>query len=463
VALLDPAPVGDLEVRDEIGVVHAQERLVAVIGGRPELRTRGTERVAERIAPFGFLVSGNRDAEPDARARRVPAMALVEHHRHREAHAVTLPEVARYAPAMVNPVPPAPRPRARDVGVVIGSLPTGPTNGIVDVPGVRVGHATVWHDEPSVARTGVTVIVPDDLGALFTSPIAAGTAVLNGAGELTGSLTIGEWGVLETPIALTSTMAVGRAYDGLVQAMIAAHPGVGVDECVIPTVGECDDSFLDDARGLSVTAQHVIDALADAGSGAVAEGAVGAGAGMTCLGYKGGIGTASRVLDGYSVGVLALTNFGVSEQLVVDGVPVGRLLPVDDDESGETPAEGSCIVVVATDAPVSHAQCERIARRAGLGLARTGSIAHHGSGEIFCAFSTTYRGPREEGETVVTRVEVAAHRLNDLFAATVEATEEAVLNSLFVADTVVGVGGHRAIGLPHDRVVELLRSHGRLR
>jgi L-aminopeptidase/D-esterase len=344
--------------------------------------------------------------------------------------------------------------------VVIGVLPTGSTNGIVDVPGVRVGHATVWHDEPCIARTGVTVIVPDALDALFESPIAAGTAVLNGAGELTSSLAIAEWGVLETPIALASTMAVGRAYDGLVQAMLAAHPGVGTDDCVIPAVGECDDSFLDDARALSVTAQHTVDALAKASSNAVVEGAVGAGSGMTCLGYKGGIGTASRVVpDGFTVGVLALTNFGVGEQLVVDGVPVGRLLPVVGDGSGE----GSCIVVVATDAPLSHAQCERVARRAGLGLARTGSIAHHGSGEIFCAFSTTARGPRENREAVITRVEVASHALNELFAATVEATEEAVLNSLFVADTVVGVDGHRSVGLPHDRVVDLLRTHGRLR
>jgi D-aminopeptidase len=364
---------------------------------------------------------------------------------------------------MESSAPPAARPRARDVGVVIGTLPTGPTNGIVDVPGVRVGHATVWHDEPYVARTGVTVIVPDSLDALFDSPIAAGTAVLNGAGELTSSIAIAECGLLETPIALASTMAVGRAYDGLVQAMIAAHPGVGTDDCVIPAVGECDDSFLNDARGLSVTAQHTLDAIANATANAVVEGAIGAGSGMSCLGYKGGIGTSSRVLDGCTVGVLALTNFGVSEQLVVDGVPVGRLLPFEGGAAGEWPAEGSCIVVVATDAPVSHAQCERIARRAGLGLARTGSIAHHGSGEIFCAFSTTHRGPRETHETVVTRVEVATHALNELFAATVDATEEAVLNSLFVADTVVGVGGHRAVGLPHDRVVELLRSHGRLR
>ncbi|MDQ1533295.1 MAG: D-aminopeptidase [Actinomycetota bacterium] len=365
---------------------------------------------------------------------------------------------------MASSAPPPPRARARDLGVVIGVLPTGPKNGIVDVAGVRVGHATVWHDEPHVARTGVTVVVPDDPDALFDSPIAAGTAVLNGAGELTGSLAIAEWGVLETPIGLATTMTVGRAYDGIVQAMIGAHTGSGVDDCIIPVVGECDDSFLDDARALSVTTQDTIDALANATSSAVTEGVVGAGTGMSCLGYKGGIGTASRVVpDGFIVGVLALTNFGQAEQLVVDGVPIGRLLPVvGGDETGEQPAEGSCIVIVATDAPLSHSQCERIARRAGLGLARTGSTARHGSGEIFCAFSTTHRGHRETFGPLVTRVEVAPQRLNDLFAATVEATEEAVLNSLFVADTVVGVDGHRSLGLPHDRVLDLVRSHGRL-
>jgi D-aminopeptidase len=365
----------------------------------------------------------------------------------------------------MSPVPPTPRPRARDVGIAIGSLPVGPTNGIVDVPGVRVGQVTVWHDEPGVARTGVTAIVPDAVEALFDAPCAAGTAVLNGAGELTSSVAIAEWGVLETPIALTSTMGVGRAYDGVVQAMLGVHPGVGVLDVVIPCVGECDDSYLNDARTLSVTAQHTVDAIGAASAAAVAEGVVGAGAGMTCHGYKGGIGTSSRVVDGYTVGVLALTNFGDGSRFTVDGVPVGRLLPPppEDDDVVDPPAgEGSCIVVVATDAPLSHSQCERLARRAGLGLARTGSIAGHSSGEIFCAFSTTARRPRGARTPVVEYGEVATSALNALFTATVDATEEAVLNSLFVADTVVGTRGHRSFGLPHDRVLDLLRAHGRL-
>jgi D-aminopeptidase len=367
---------------------------------------------------------------------------------------------------MAQPEAPAPRARARDLGIAIGTLPTGPLNGITDVAGVRVGHTTVWHDEPYVARTGVTVIVPESLAAIFDAPVAAGTAVLNGAGELTNSLAIAEWGVLETPIALSSTMGVGRAYDGIVQAMLAAHPGVGRDDVVIPAVGECDDSFLNDARALSVTAQHTVDALVNVSSGPVREGAIGAGSGMTCLGYKGGIGTSSRLVNGHTVGVLALTNFGAGSRLTVDGVPVGRLLPVVDDDEvvglPVDPPEGSCIVVVATDAPLSHAQCERVARRAGLGLARTGSIAGHGSGEIFCAFSTTSRMSRSERTAVVSRQELASGGLNAIFGATVDATEEAVLNSLFVADTVTGVSGHRAFAIPHEPVADLLRRAGRL-
>jgi D-aminopeptidase len=201
----------------------------------------------------------------------------------------------------------------------------------------------------------------------------------------------------------------------------------------------------------------------------VAEGVVGAGTGMSCLGYKGGIGTSSRVVGEHTLGVLALTNFGAAARFTVDGVPVGRLLPLppdevedaDDADDSTGPGEGSCIVVVATDAPLSHSQCERVARRAGLGLARTGSIGGHASGEIFCSFSTTARRPRSVTAPVVEWREVAMSTLNGLFTATVDATEEAVLNSLFVADTVVGRRGHRSLGVPHDAVLDLLRAQGR--
>jgi D-aminopeptidase len=259
----------------------------------------------------------------------------------------------------------APAPSLRAHGLRIGALECGPRDTITDVAGVRVGHVTVVRDEPDppagrgFARTGVTAIVPAEPDTLFAAPLAAGTAVLNGAGELTGSLQVAEWGVLETPVYLTATMSVGRVYDGAVAAAVAADPAVGVDSVVIPVVGECDDSWLNDARVVQVEAADAGRALDGAGED-VAQGAVGAGTGMVCFDYKGGIGTASRVVAGATVGVLALTNFGSAEQLRVDGVPVGRLLHPPEPRRS---AAGSCIVVVATDAPLLSAQLTRVARR----------------------------------------------------------------------------------------------------
>jgi D-aminopeptidase len=305
-------------------------------------------------------------------------------------------------------------------------------NSIADVAGVRVGHVTVVRDEPDppagrgIARTGVTAIVPPSL------PLAAGTAVLNGAGELTSSLQVREWGVIETPVWLTATHAVGRVYDGAVAAMAAADPAVGVETVVIPVVGECDDSWLSEARVVQVEAEDAGRAWATA-SADFAQGAVGAGTGMTCFGWKGGIGSASRLAGGATVGVLVLTNFGAPGELRAGGMPSAQLPP---SETRRHPA-GSCIVVVATDAPLDAATLERLARRAGLGLARTGSVAHHGSGEIFLAFSTA------TGE---------AADLDALFSATVDATEDAVLNSLREATTVAGRAGRVAHALPHDAV-----------
>ncbi|HET7758926.1 MAG TPA: P1 family peptidase [Gaiellaceae bacterium] len=335
---------------------------------------------------------------------------------------------------------PDPRgPRPRELGVVIGELEPGPTSSIADVEGVRVGHVTVWKDEP-VARTGVTAIVPPSL------PVPAGVAVLNGAGELTSSHEIREWGEIETPIYLTSTHAVGRVYDGAVQVAVRDDPLVGVERFVIPVVGECDDGWLSDARTVHVTAADVAQAVDGASEWPFAEGAVGAGTGMSCLGWKGGIGSASRVAGDHVVGVLVLANYGSARQLTIAGVPVGRHLP----SQGRASDAGSCIAVVATDAPLSPASLERIARRAGLGLARTGSVAHHGSGEIFVAFSTTSTD------------DVGGSDLNALFAATVEASEEAVVNALWAAPDVTGREGRVERGLPHDEVLELLREHGAL-
>jgi D-aminopeptidase len=347
----------------------------------------------------------------------------------------------------------------RDHGLRIGELQPGASNSIADVGDVRVGHVTVVRDEPDppagrgVARSGVTAIVPRDPARLCAEPVVAGTAVLNGAGEMTGSLEIGEWGAFDTPVYLTATMSVGRIYDGAVAAAVEADPGVGVDNVVIPVVGECDDSWLNDARVVQVEAGDAGRALADAGA-QVGQGAIGAGTGMICFDYKGGIGTASRFAaeSGALVGVLVLANFGSKPELRVDGVPVGRLLGAESAATGPKRPAGSCIAVVATDAPLNSQQLSRLARRAGLGLARTGSVAHHGSGEIFLGFSTSARRPaREYGEDI-----------DPLFTATVDATEEAVLNALWNAKRTEGREGRVVEALPHDPVLELLAAHRRL-
>jgi D-aminopeptidase len=359
------------------------------------------------------------------------------------------------------PGPPAPRgPRLRELGLRIGALEAGAANAITDVAGVRVGHVTVWRDDPGgrgVARTGVTAIVPGD--GLFRAPAPAGAAVLNGAGEMTGFIAVSEWGVIETPVYLTSTMAVGRVFDGAVAAAVADDAAVGNENVVIPVVAECDDSWLSDSAAVQVEAADAGRALAAARGGAPAEGAVGAGTGMSCFDWKGGIGTASRVVvdPGATVGVLVLANFGAAPDLRIDGVPVGRTLRPE--HVAPRPA-GSCIAIVATDAPLGSAQLTRLARRAGLGLGRTGSVAHHGSGEIFLAFSTAGRQPRDR----VGRRDVsfADTDLDPLFSAAVDATEEAVLNALWAAPDVTGRDGRVVPGLPHDDVLELLRRDGRL-
>ena len=358
-------------------------------------------------------------------------------------------------------------PRARDLGVVIGSLPTGPTNSVLDVPGVGLGHATVFRDEPGppegrgLARTGVTCLVLAD--DAFTRLVPAGGAVLNGAGECTGFITAAEWGSAETPVYLTSTLQLGRVYDSACRIELEVNPSSAVD-FIIPVVAECDDSWLNDARRMQVEHDDVVAAydaaMASRGaSGPPDEGAVGSGTGMSCLGFKGGIGTASRVVGGHTVAVLLMTNFGSPEELVVDGVHVGRMLgsgrSTDAGPGGAAPGDGSCIGIVVTDAPVDGASCARLARRVGLGLARAGSVAHHGSGEIFMAFGTGMRMDRDgkpDGTPVMT-----GRALDPLFAAVVEAAEESVLNSIFTAPTVTGRDGNTSVSAYNDDVLGLLR------
>jgi D-aminopeptidase len=363
-------------------------------------------------------------------------------------------------------------PRANELGIEIGLMPSGPTGSVLDVAGVGLGHGTVHRDEPDPpegrgrARTGVSVLVLAD--DAFERPVPAGGAVLNGAGECTGFISAAEWGNLETPVFLTSTLQLGRVYDAACELMLEREPRVA-DDFIIPVVAECDDSFLNDARRMQVTREDVAGAWAAAlesrgARSAPAEGSVGSGTGMSCLGFKGGIGTASRVTpEGHTVGVLLMTNFGDRARLTVDGVPVGRLLgdPSRASESSTTSAPaGSCIGVAVTDAPVDGAACARLARRIGLGLARTGSVARHSSGEIFLACGTGLRMDRDgrfEGAAAV-----SGRALDPLFAAVVEASEEAVLNSMLMSPTVTGRGGNTREGLDPHAVVRLLREHKRL-
>ncbi len=356
-------------------------------------------------------------------------------------------------------------PRARQTGVTVGVLPTGPTNSVLDVAGVGLGHATVRRDEPDppegrgTARTGVTVLVVAE--DAYHRPVPAGGAVLNGAGECTGFLTAGEWGSLETPVYLTSTMQVGRVYDAACTIALEQHPEVA-DDVVIPVVAECDDSFLNDCRRMQVEADDVRRAWTAAlqsrgAAGPPAEGAVGSGTGMCCLGFKGGIGTASRVTaGGHTVAVLLMTNFGDRERLTVDGVAVGRSW--EPDPGADRRPAGSCIGVVVTDAPVDGADCARLARRVGLGLARAGSVAHHGSGEIFLAAATGVRLDRDGRPD--RSASLAGRALDPLFAAVVEAAEESVLNSMLGAATEVGRDGNTSEGLDPDRVREVLHRAG---
>lgn len=351
-------------------------------------------------------------------------------------------------------------PRARDLGVVIGALPPGPTNSVLDVPGVGLGHATIHRDEPpppsgrGVARTGVTtLLLAEDA---YLRPVPSGGAVLNGAGECTGFITAAEWGATETPVYLTSTMQLGRVYDAACEIALEQHPSVA-DDVLIPVVGECDDSFLNDCRRMQVSGDDVRaswQAALDSRGGAAPppEGAVGAGTGMSSFDFKGGIGTASRVVGDHTVAVLLLTNFGAREECVVGGVPVGRLLGPA--ASGAKAPAGSCIGVVVTDAPVDGAGCARLARRIGLGLARVGSVAHHGSGEIFLGFGTGMRLDRDGRHD---RTDLTTGRaLDPLFGATVEAAEEAVLNSMFGAPTTVGRDGNTSESLHDEQVLVLL-------
>ena len=362
----------------------------------------------------------------------------------------------------------ADRPRARDVGVVVGILPPGPLNAITDVPGVRVGQVTVV--EGDRVRTGVTAILPHG-GNLFRERVPAAIHVGNGFGKLLGATQVQELGELETPILLTCTLCVWKAADAMVEWLLR-QPGMEEVRSINPVVGETNDGFLNDIRARPIRAEHVIRALGSASDGPVEEGAVGAGTGTVAFGWKGGIGTSSRrlpaSLGGYTVGVLVQTNYG--GVLTINGAPVGRELgryafqreleaaAGEREDAVPDSADGSIMIVVATDAPLGSRNLERLARRALVGLARTGSSMSNGSGDYVIAFSTAEAVRRRAGEPLRTVRELPDEAMSPLFQAVAEATEEAIYNSLFRATT---TRGHRGTveALPLDRTLEILRRY----
>jgi D-aminopeptidase len=366
--------------------------------------------------------------------------------------------------------------RAREAGIVIGDGTPGPNNAITDVTGVRVGHTTLIEGEGPLdvgrgpVRTGVTVILPP--GPLWREPLFAGAHRLNGNGELTGLEWVRESGMLTTPVALTNTHSVGVVRDALIAHELqerGPQPGYWWS---LPVVGETWDGMLNDINGFHVKPAHVHEAIAKAGAGRVPEGSVGSGTGMICHGFKGGIGTASRVRPaaegGYTVGVLVQANHGRRERFAVNGAPVGRELG-----PGEIPlpggarlaeGSGSIIVIVATDAPLLPMQCARLAQRAGLGVARTGGVGEHSSGDLFFCFATGNRATTASGPGPQAPVTVPLEMLSDtyitaLFDAVVECTEEAIVNAILAAGTIVGRDGVTACGLPHERLIDALRRY----
>lgn len=355
------------------------------------------------------------------------------------------------------------RPRPRALGVAPGVLPTGPLNAITDVPGVLVGQTTVIRGDS--IRTGVTAILPHG-GNIYRDRVPAALFVINGFGKLVGSTQLRELGELETPILLTCTLCVWKAADAMA-AYLLAQPGMGTVRSINPVVGETNDSYLNAIRERPISAGDVVSALTGARSGPVAEGSVGAGTGTSTLGWKGGIGTSSRRVrvgdSTWTVGVLVQTNFGGSGDLLLMGVPVGRLLGRDGLTGAEAPKgpTGSVMIVVATDAPLSDRNLERLASRATIGLGRTGATAGNGSGDYVLSFSTSADVRRAAGAPWLASAELGNDAMNPLFAGVIEATEEAIDNALFAATTVTG-NGHTVQALPVGEVVRLLRERNAL-
>jgi len=366
-----------------------------------------------------------------------------------------------------------PRPNARELGIQIGRMRPGIHNAITDVKGVRIGHVSRIEDNVQVPgstetcniRTGVTAIMP--AGQAYANRIAAGGFILNGVGEMAGLTQVIETGWLETPILLTNSHSVGRVHAGVVNHMIKKYPKLGTEtDVVLPVVGEADDSFLNDIRVGTCSAQDAIKAIESASSGPVKQGSIGAGTGMTSFDFAGGIGTSSRILtisegDTFTVGVLVLSNFGKMRNLTIDGGVIGRTLDKEFDQAGRREvSEGSIIVVVATDIPLITSQLNRVAKRAALGLGRTGSYAASTSGEIIIAFSTGNRKPRvnTSRSNFLNLKCISDNAINTVYEAVIEATEEAVINAIFCSNGMNGREQRWCPSIPHQRIIELLNQ-----
>jgi D-aminopeptidase len=365
------------------------------------------------------------------------------------------------------------KPRARDLGIPFDGTP-GPFNAITDVSGVIVGHTTLISGEGKLqvgkgpVRTGVTAVLPRAKDPMSNS-VFAGWWSLNGNGEMTGTTWVEESGFLEGPVMITNTHSVGVVRDAVIQWRVNhAQPDPNSEWWSLPVVAETWDGWLNDINGFHVKPEHALHAIDTAASGPVQEGNVGGGTGMVCNGFKGGIGTASRKLDakdgGYTVGILVQCNYGTKDNLRIAGIPVGREIATDVPYAGTSFANddhGSIIVVVATDAPLVAHQLKRLARRVSLGLGRNGSISGNGSGDIFIAFSTANPGAAAEGHVVDLKM-LPNDKLGPVFAATVQATEEAIINAMIAAETMTGIENHKVIALPHDRLREVLKKYNRL-
>ena len=349
----------------------------------------------------------------------------------------------------------ASKPRLRDFGIRIGRLHPGPHNAITDVPDVWVGHTTLIYDEPRIARTGVTAILPRQ-GKIWKEPAFAGFHSYNGCGEMTGTHWIEESGLLSTPICITNTGQVGTVHTAM--GAYAVRRGL-TEEFELPVVAETYDGWLNDMPALHIREEHVFAAMDTAGPGPVAEGCVGGGTGMICHEFKGGIGTSSRVVETagerYTVGALVQANYGTRADLRLDGIPIGRELSLDKVPSGwaeaPAPGEGSIIIILATDAPLLAHQCRRLAQRAASGLARVGGYGHNGSGDIFLAFATGNQFPGGNHAPFEVRM-LPNERMNPLFHAAADAVEESIWNALLAAETTTGLKGRTAYAIPAEAV-----------